>query len=146
MNGTLPTKQVIVIRRDLKMRRGKEISQGAHASMKWLTKRIVQLNLLEGSYGVGEFNEADRKNLFALELSKPEQDWVKGLFTKITCKVNSLEELLELHQKAKDFGIITEIVEDAGLTEFDGPTITAIAIGPDLSDNINKITSHLELY
>ena len=31
-----PTKQVIVIRRDLRMRRGKEIAQGAHASMAWL--------------------------------------------------------------------------------------------------------------
>ncbi len=33
-------KQVIVIRRDLKMRRGKEIAQGAHASMAWLSRRV----------------------------------------------------------------------------------------------------------
>ena len=36
------TKQVIVIRRDLKMRRGKEIAQGAHASMLWLADRVIQ--------------------------------------------------------------------------------------------------------
>ena len=35
-----PTKQVIVMRRDLGMRRGKEIAQGAHASMIWLAQRI----------------------------------------------------------------------------------------------------------
>lgn len=33
-------KQVIVIRRDLGMRRGKEIAQGAHASMAWLRRRL----------------------------------------------------------------------------------------------------------
>jgi len=36
-------KQVIVIRRDLKMRRGKECAQAAHASMMWLTKRITEV-------------------------------------------------------------------------------------------------------
>ena len=36
-----PTKQVIVIRRDLRMRRGKEIAQGAHASMAWLAERVL---------------------------------------------------------------------------------------------------------
>lgn len=28
-------KQVIVVRKDLKLRRGKEIAQGAHAAMAW---------------------------------------------------------------------------------------------------------------
>jgi PTH2 family peptidyl-tRNA hydrolase len=35
-------KQVIVIRRDLRMRRGKEIAQGAHASTAWLRERVLQ--------------------------------------------------------------------------------------------------------
>ncbi|HEU5119139.1 MAG TPA: peptidyl-tRNA hydrolase [Isosphaeraceae bacterium] len=35
-------KPVIVMRRDLGMRRGQEIAQGAHASMIWLTRRIRQ--------------------------------------------------------------------------------------------------------
>jgi peptidyl-tRNA hydrolase len=34
-------KQVIVIRRDLKMRRGKEIAQGAHASGAWLMHAVA---------------------------------------------------------------------------------------------------------
>jgi peptidyl-tRNA hydrolase len=43
----MQTKQVIVIQRGLKMRRGKEISQGCHAAMSFLTKRgsIYQADL-----------------------------------------------------------------------------------------------------
>ena len=37
-----PTKQVIVIRRDLRMRRGKEIAQGAHAATAWLAELVIQ--------------------------------------------------------------------------------------------------------
>jgi len=37
------TKQVIVIRKDLKMRRGKEIAQGAHASIAFLTARFKSM-------------------------------------------------------------------------------------------------------
>ena len=36
------TKQVIVIRKDLKMRRGKEIAQGCHAAMAFITRRICE--------------------------------------------------------------------------------------------------------
>jgi peptidyl-tRNA hydrolase len=35
----MEAKQVIAIRRDQGMRRGKEIAQGAHASMIWLNQR-----------------------------------------------------------------------------------------------------------
>ena len=34
-------KQVILIRKDLKMRRGKEIAQGSHASMQFIVKQIL---------------------------------------------------------------------------------------------------------
>lgn len=124
------TKQVIIIRRDLKMRRGKEISQGAHAAMKWIVDRLQE----------------DKKGAFSLELSETEQEWVKGIFTKVTCQVDSIDELLAIHKKAKDAGLITSIIEDSGKTEFDGPTITAIAIGPDKNEEIDKITGNLKLY
>ena len=43
-------KQVIVIRRDLNMRRGKEIAQGAHGSCSWLAEKVWKLNKTRGFY------------------------------------------------------------------------------------------------
>jgi PTH2 family peptidyl-tRNA hydrolase len=126
-----PVKQVIVIRRDLGMRRGKEIAQGAHASMAWLTRR------LEHRY----------PNDFTARLSEAEQAWVTGAFRKITCQVSSEEEILALKRRATDAGVQAYVITDAGLTEFGGEeTVTAIAIGPDWDENVDKVTGELKLY
>jgi len=127
-------KQVIVIRKDLKMRRGKEIAQGAHASMKWLTSRIQQPNTLDPSH-------------HDMNLMPVEHIWVKGSFKKVCLYVNSEEELLEIHKSAQDIGLLSYLVTDKGLTEFGGvPTNTCIGIGPDFADKIDRITGHLKLY
>ena len=55
-----PTKQVIVIRRDLKMRRGKEIAQGAHASLAWLAERVIHRMTPTGPVDHVELSEAER--------------------------------------------------------------------------------------
>lgn len=112
-------KQIIVMRKDLKMPRGKEIAQGAHASMK----------------------------ATLLHLDDPRvKDWLSGKFTKIAVGVNSEEELLALHKNALDNGLISELITDAGLTVFDGvPTNTCIAIGPDTHENLQPITGNLKL-
>lgn len=131
-------KQIIVIRKELKMRRGKEIAQGAHSSMKWLCDKI--------SWRASN-SKTDNPDYFDIMLSKIEEAWVKGSFAKVVCQVNSLEELLELEKKAKEAGIITGLITDSGATEFNGiPTITALAIGPDLSEKLDPITKHLNLY
>ena len=68
------------MRRDLGMRRGKEIAQGAHASMIWLALRIRQPGYT--------FTEAERR-------------WLDGAFTKVCVRVDSEEELLAVVQKAQ---------------------------------------------
>ena len=73
-------KQVIVIRKDLKMRRGKEIAQGAHASMAFL------------SHLVQEAIQDQRVPRLDVE----QKDWIEGKFTKVCLVVNSEEELLAL--------------------------------------------------
>ena len=120
----MDTKQVIVIRRDLKMRRGKEIAQGAHASMAWLVSRLPNV-----------------------ALSEAEVAWLEDGTRKICVTVNSEDELLRLDDLAKENGLTAELILDAGHTEFGGvPTWTTLAIGPDWDDRIDPVTGDLTLY
>lgn len=122
-------KQVIAMRHDLKMRRGKQIAQGAHASMSFLSRRLQE----KGSISIDDFTEAERT-------------WLTGAFAKVCCRVNSEEELLEIYDKATAAGLEVHLITDSGRTEFHGqPTHTCLAIGPDDAEEIDKITGHLQL-
>lgn len=134
-------KQVIVIRKDLKTRRGKEISQGAHASIAFLTNRLIPKRRMKH-----ELQDGSWTCLHAV-FSPAEMSWIEGNFRKIVCVVNSEEELFALCDQAKTAGIVCELIEDAGLTEFGGvPTFTAAAFGPDYDDRIDPVTGDLVLY
>jgi PTH2 family peptidyl-tRNA hydrolase len=118
-------KQVIVMRKDLRMRRGKEIAQGAHAAMFFLVKKALRKE---------DFTEAEKA-------------WMEGLFTKVCVRIESDEGLLAIARAAEQAGLRVEIITDAGKTEFGGvPTRTCLAIGPDLASKIDAITGSLELY
>jgi len=122
-------KQVIVLRKDLNMRKGKMIAQGAHASM----RAILNLGHQEATS-------------FVIPLDERLAPWLLGRFKKICVSVNSEIELLALHEKARAAGLITSLIQDAGLTEFGGvPTYTAVAVGPDRSDRVDAITGELPL-
>lgn len=124
-------KQVIIIRKDLKMRRGKEIAQGSHASMSFLLKSI----------------KPTVEHHAMIDCMGEMVEWLQGGQTKICLQIHSEEELLELHKKAEEMGLRSNYITDAGRTEFNGvPTITSLAIGPNKSEDINKITGHLKLY
>lgn len=121
-------KQVIVIRKDLKMRRGKEIAQGSHASLAFITRQLQGGNLV-------------------VYLSEPAREWIESNFAKICLVVKSEEELLDIEKKAREAGLDVHLVTDSGLTEFNGvPTNTCLCIGPDYSEKIDPITGHLPLY
>lgn len=112
-------KQVILMRDDLNMRKGKMIAQGAHAS----TKVIVE-----------NFSHPKVKR------------WLNGPFAKIVVRVGSEEELRALTDEANRRGLLTSLIVDAGRTEFNGvPTVTCGAIGPDEEDAIDPVTGHLKL-
>lgn len=66
--------------------------------------------------------------------------------TKITVKVDSEEELLELERAAKEINILSSIVRDAGQTQVAPGSRTVIAIGPAPKSILDKITGHLKLY
>lgn len=122
-------KQVIVMRKDLNMRKGKIAAQAAHASMAAI------------------FNQAYVKDgKLELEYSGDVKTWFEDKFTKICLGCNSEIELIRLYKKAKELGLNAALITDAGLTEFHGiPTNTCIAIGPNNSDDINKVTGNLKL-
>ncbi|KKN36847.1 hypothetical protein LCGC14_0769370, partial [marine sediment metagenome] len=97
-------KQVIVIRKDLKMRRGKEIAQGCHACMKATLENMDHPDVKE---------------------------WLNGIFKKVVVRVDSEEELLTIYQKALNANLVCSLIQDAGRTEFHGvPTYTTVAVGP----------------
>lgn len=129
----MSTKQVIVVRKDLNMRKGKMISQGAHASMAFITRNINSKDNVFSAM----FNDEQFENIYS---------WLKNSFVKICVSVNSEKELLEIYQKAKDAGLLVELIIDNGKTEFNGvPTPTCLAIGPDKNEEIDKITGDLKL-
>ncbi len=127
-------KQVIVIRKDLKMRRGKEIAQGAHASMAWLINRISSTNVTPSQ--AMHFRYAK----YAL-LTTEQLKWIEGDFTKVVLQAETLSEFEIVANLARQAGLTTHIITDKGLTEFSGePTMTALAIGPHYEDKIDAIT------
>ena len=122
-------KQVIVMRHDLKMRRGKQIAQGAHASMSFLCRRLQEA----GSVSLDGLTDVQRA-------------WLTGAFAKVCCRVDSEEELMQIHDKALEAGLEVHLITDSGRTEFHGqPTRTCLAIGPDEADKIDQITGQLQL-
>jgi PTH2 family peptidyl-tRNA hydrolase len=127
-------KQVLVIRRDLRMRRGKEIAQGAHASSGWLARAVVAA--LDPATGTA-----------TVQLDPVAVAWLTTSWRKVTLQVPGEAELVALDEAARTRGLRTCLVRDSGRTEFAGvPTLTALAIGPDLAEVIDEVTGHLALY
>ena len=130
-------KQVILIRKDLKMRRGKEIAQGSHASMHFLVQKIQN----------HKSKTENNNQSISINLSDIEARWLDKGMAKVCLRVDSEEQLLHYHDKAKTAGLSTSLIQDSGRTEFHGnPTYTACAIGPDYVTSIDAITGELIPY
>ncbi len=113
-------KQMLVIRTDLKMSRGKLAVQVAHAA-------------------VSSAEEARKHS---------PTSWRKWLWEgqkKVAVKVANEADLVALYEKAKRAGLPTYLVRDRGLTELPPGTTTALGIGPAPTKNVDKITSELQL-
>ena len=150
-------KQVIVMRKKFpdgkggtfQLRRGKQIAQGAHASMK------VLLDMMDISIRVNYETPPPTSYISKIVVRKLTtgessidaiERWLSGSFTKICVSVTSEEELDLIYLKAKDAGLPCSLIIDSGFTEFHGePTKTCCAIGPASSEEIDKITGELPL-
>lgn len=137
----MKTKQVIVMRTDLrnsngqKVRTGKLIAQGSHASLGALLKCFRK------------YKTSDNTTVYNCEFGEDTilESWLNGIFTKVCVSVDSEQELLAIYNSIPE-DIPSALITDSGLTEFNGvPTITCLGIGPYDSEEIDKITGHLKL-
>jgi len=110
-------KQVILVRDDLKLTRGKMSAQVAHASTEALLKSHKD------------------------DIAK----WRSQGMKKSVLKVKDLDELLKFKQLAEDAGLVTGLITDAGRTHLEPGTTTCLGIGPDKEDKIDKVTGSLKL-
>ena len=135
-------KQVIVMRTDLMMTKGKMIAQGAHASMKVLLDDAYKTPIKSLTA-----DPTQRKvMLYGLWANEDTRVWLEGSFAKICVRVESKEELLDIVKKAEEAELPTALIVDSGKTMFHGvPTETCCAIGPAKAEDIDKITGHLRL-
>lgn len=130
-------KQMLVIRKDLKMSAGKSGAQCGHGATKGFFDRgtFVETPGLETPYEL------------RIPCTRQMYEWVNGIFTKVCVAAASEEELLEIKAKAEAAGIMTALIEDCGLTCFNGEkTLTVLALGPDSPERLDPITGNLPLY
>lgn len=113
-------KQVIVVRTDLRIGKGKLATHVAHAAVESFVKTLSE---------------------------KPEiaRKWLSQGQKKVVLKVSNLHELLEIYREAIREGLVAVLIRDAGLTQLEPGTITCVGIGPDYSSKIDKITGKLKL-
>lgn len=112
-------KQVIVMRTDLNMRKGKMAAQAGHAC-------------------IGAYENCNNNSVIGT--------WNEYGTTKICVGVDSEDELLDALAQAQKAKLPFYLVRDSGKTEFGGvATITCIAIGPWWADEIDKITGKMRL-
>ncbi|MFH1229817.1 MAG: peptidyl-tRNA hydrolase Pth2 [Candidatus Aenigmatarchaeota archaeon] len=110
-------KQALIIRTDLKMNKGKIASQCAHASIA----------------------------AFLKSKDHERQDWIREGMKKIVLKVSSESELEDLFKLSKKERLPSEMIIDAGRTQIEPGTVTALGIGPAEDKKIDEITGKLKL-
>ncbi|MCL4518953.1 MAG: peptidyl-tRNA hydrolase Pth2 [Thaumarchaeota archaeon] len=113
-------KQVIVVRQDLKMGKGKLAVQVAHAAV-----------------SSAEQARRYKKQWF--------DSWIEGNQAKICVKVESEKELRILKGKVDLTHIPNALIQDAGLTQLEPGTTTCLGLGPVPSDLVDRYTGDLKL-
>ena len=136
------SKMMIVMRRDLKMRKGKIAAQAGHACIEAILralnkeKRINDFEIIDGETVLKNTGE-----------NTPLSDWFEYGCAKVCVYVDSEEALLDISKKAEEKGIIAAVITDAGMTEFHGvPTKTCLALEPLPAEVADEITGELPLY
>ena len=137
------SKMMIVMRRDLKMRKGKIAAQAGHACVEAILMALKR----EGRTEDIEFDEEGTVLANSGKKATPLSEWFEYGCAKICVYVDSEEELTAIAKKAEEMQISVSVITDAGATEFHGiPTKTCLALEPMPSEVTDAITGHLPLY
>lgn len=124
-------KQIILLRRDMKLRRAEAAALASKASMCFI---------LEG-------DESDQSGSVKVTLSGIEAEWMLGSSTRIILGVSSEETMRKLLLKAELQGVSTyEITGSSSGKVDEGIQLIAAALGPDDSDKLDLITGNLKLF
>lgn len=115
-------KMAIVVRTDLDMSKGKLAAQVAHAAVTCVV-------------------EAMRSPQWREWLDR----WLAEGQKKVVLRVRSLEELRDVEARARQLGLPTSLIVDAGLTQVEPGTVTAVGIGPAPDDLVDRVTGRLKL-
>ncbi|HUI00258.1 MAG TPA: peptidyl-tRNA hydrolase Pth2 [Nitrososphaerales archaeon] len=114
-------KQVIVVRADLKMGKGKIAAQVAHAAL-----------------DAAEAAKRRRPDWY--------DSWREAGQAKVVVKTDGGEAALEdLQRQARSLGLPVSLIQDRGLTQVEPGTTTCLGIGPGPSSDIDKVTGKLKL-
>lgn len=138
------SKQMIVMRRDLKMRKGKIAAQAGHACVEAVLMALAREGRLD------EVRVTPDESWVYLDDSDQEptalSNWFDAGVAKVCVYVDSEEELLDLAVRGRELGFIVALIRDAGFTEFHGePTYTCLAFEPLSADQIDPLTGDLPL-
>ena len=137
------SKMMIVMGRDLKMRKGKIAAQAGHAAVEAVLSALRReerfSDLCPPEDGLGLLTEG--------KTVSPLTEWFNKGCAKICVYVDSEAELLQIAKQAEEKGIIAAVITDAGMTEFHGvPPKTCLALEPLPSDKADELTGGLPLY
>lgn len=114
-------KQVIVVRSDLGMGKGKVAAQVAHAAL--------------DAAEVARRRHPDWHEM-----------WRDQGQAKVVVKTDGGEAtLIDLERQARSAGLPFSLIHDKGLTQVDPGTATCLAIGPGPAGEIDKLTGKLKL-
>lgn len=121
-------KQVIVVRKDLKLRKGKIASLAAHAAMQFILDN----------------NESERPDELQVKLSQQEIQWLKGSFDKDVLGVDSQDALSDMVLRAEINGINVYSIFDKSKKPDEGPQLVCAAFGPDEEDQLEQVVGNLK--
>lgn len=125
------TKQVILLRRDMRLRRAEAAALASKASMAFVL----------------ECDESDQGGCVKINLTGIEAEWILGSSTRIILGVSSEDALRKLLLKAEMLGISTyEVTGSSSGKPDEGIQLIAAALGPDEEDKLDLLTRNLKLF